>query len=388
MKNRIKVGMIGGGFIAPIHIESLRRLGFVEVIALATSQEATAKSKAQELSIPRAYGDYRDLIEDEDLEVVHITSPNHLHFAQVSAVLEAGKHVICDKPLAMNSQQTEALVQLAERKGLVNSVVFNHRFFPLVWQAKNLVEQGEVGTIYMIGGGYHQDYMLYETDYNWRVEEDKGGALRTVGDIGSHWLDIIQFVTGLQIEAVFADIATFIPVRKRPTGLHHTFGTQGAINDYENVKISTEDYAAILLTFKDSPARGVVTLSQVCAGRKIKFFFEVFGSKSSLAWDEEKCNELWRGYRDKPNSLLAKDPTLMGEQVRQFARYPAVLGEGYSDSFVQYLRSVYEYIGDEKYKLGATPEFPMFRDGHRITLVCEAVLESTKRGTWATVKGG
>jgi len=164
---KIKVGVIGAGFIGPVHIESIRRLGFVEVVALATSSEETAKAKAKALSIPKAYGDYRDLIEDDEVEVVQITSPNYLHFPQAKAALEAGKHVVCDKPLAVNSEESRTLVDLAKKKKLVNAVTFNHRFFPLVQQSKALIQKGALGSIYLIQGGFLPDWLLHDNDYYW-----------------------------------------------------------------------------------------------------------------------------------------------------------------------------------------------------------------------------
>jgi len=291
----------------------------VEVVALATSSEETAKAKAKALSIPKAYGDYRDLIEDDEVEVVQITSPNYLHFPQAKAALEAGKHVVCDKPLAVNSEESRTLVDLAKKKKLVNAVTFNHRFFPLVQQSKALIQKGALGSIYLIQGGFLQDWLLYDTDYNWRVEASKGGKLRAVGDIGTHWMDTIQFVTSLKIESVLADLATFIPLRKKPRGKVETFAGKEIkkMVEYEEVKVDTEDLAIVLFKFADSQARGVMTISEVTAGRKSRLFFEIYGSTSALAWDEERANELWIGYRDKPNEILPKDPALIDESVRK-----------------------------------------------------------------------
>ena len=388
MSEKIKVGVIGAGFIGPVHIESIRRLGFVEVVALATSSEETAKAKAKALSIPKAYGDYRDLIEDDEVEVVQITSPNYLHFPQAKAALEAGKHVVCDKPLAVNSEESRTLVDLAKKKKLVNAVTFNHRFFPLVQQSKALIQKGALGSIYLIQGGFLQDWLLYDTDYNWRVEASKGGKLRAVGDIGTHWMDTIQFVTSLKIESVLADLATFIPLRKKPRGKVETFAGKEIkkMVEYEEVKVDTEDLAIVLFKFADSQARGVMTVSEVTAGRKSRLFFEIYGSTSALAWDEERANELWIGYRDKPNEILPKDPALIDESVRKYARYPGGHGEGFPDTHTQCNRAIYEYIRDEKYKEGVKPDFPTFEDGHIQQLLCEAILKSAKTGEWVKIK--
>ena len=389
MREKIKVGVIGAGFIGPAHIESLRRLGFVEVVALATSREETAKAKAKQLSIPKAYGNYQDLIEDDEVEVVQITSPNYLHFPQAKAALEAGKHVICDKPLAINSEESAVLLELAKEKKVVHAVTFNHRFFPLVQQCRTLIQKGFLGSsIYLIQGGFLQDWLLYDTDYNWRVEASKAGKLRAVGDLGTHWMDIIEFVTGLRIEAVFADLATFIPTRKKPKGEVETFAgkEKKKLEEYEEIKVDTEDLAVVLLKFSGSPARGIMTVSEVTAGRKSRLFFEIYGEKSALAWDEERANEMWIGYRDKPNEILLKDPALLDRDVAKYARYPGGHGEGFPDSHTQCNRAIYEYIRDEKYKEGVKPEFPTFEDGHRQEVLCDAILESARRGEWVKIE--
>lgn len=380
---KIQVGIIGAGFIGPAHIESLRRLGFVEVVALATSREETAKAKAKALFIPKAYGDYQDLIEDEEVEVVQIASPNHLHFPQAKAALEAGKHVVCDKPLTINSQESKILVELAREKGVVNAVTFNHRFYSLVQQSRAIVQQESLGSLYLIQGGFHQDWLLYDTDYNWRVESEKGGAVRAIGDIGTHWLDTIQFVTGLKVEAVFADLGTFIPVRKKPKAAIETFaGKELKSTDYEEIPIDTEDCGIVLLKFVGSSTKGVMTVSQISAGRKCRLFYEIFGARGALSWDSEKANQLWIGHRDKPNEILIKDPALMDPLAKEFARYPGGHGEGFPDSHTQCNRAIYEYINKEKYKRGIPPDFPTFQTGHEEQLLCEAILESHRRGEW------
>ena len=387
MQEKIKVGIIGAGFIGPAHIESLRRLGFVEIVALATSREETARSKAKALSIPKAYGAYQELIKDNEVEVVQITSPNYLHFPQVKASLEAGKHVVCDKPLTMNSQESKILVELAKKKNVVNAVTFNHRFYPLVRQSKALIKQGSLGSIYLIQGGFHQDWLLYDTDYNWRVEKDKGGPVRAIGDIGTHWLDTIQFVTGLRVEAVFADLGTFISTRKKPKGQVETFAEKELKStDYQEIPIDTEDCGIVLLKFVGINAKGVMTISQISAGRKCRLSYEIFGAKAGISWDSEKANQLWIGYRDKPNEILIKDPALMDPSVKKFARYPGGHLEGFPDSHTQCNRTIYEYIREEGYKKEIPPDFPTFQTGHEEQLLCEAILESHQRREWIKVK--
>jgi len=385
VEERIRVGVIGAGFIGPAHIEALRRLGFVDVVALATSGEETAAGKAKALSIPHHYGNYMDLI-NSDVDVVQITSPNYLHFPQARAALEAGKHVVCDKPLVMSSKESKTLVELARKKKLVNAVTFNHRFYPLVQQSRALVQQGRLGNVFFIQGGFHQDWLLYDTDYNWRVETKRGGAARAVGDIGTHWLDTVQYVTGLKVKEVFADLRTLIPVRKKPKAAVQTFaGKELKPSDYDEVSVDTEDLAIAMLRFIDSDARGVMTVSQVSAGRKCRLMYEIFGTGGGIEWDSEKPNQLWLGFRDKPNEILIKDPALLDPAAKPSARYPGGHGEGFPDSHTHCERTIYEYIREEKYKKGIEPDFPTFQDGHEEQLLCEAILESNKKGRWITI---
>ena len=386
MKERVRVGVIGAGFIGPAHIESIRRLGFVDVVALSTSREETAKAKAKALSIPKAFGDYNDLLKEE-LDVVEITSPNRLHFPQAKAALEAGKHVVCDKPLTLNSKESKILVELAEKKKLVNAVTYNHRFYPLVQQCKAVIQGKTLGPIYLIQGGFHQDWLLLDTDYNWRVEAKEGGEARAVGDIGTHWLDTIQFIIGAKVEAVFASLGTVIPVRKKPKGSVETFaGKELKPSDYEEVSIDTEDLGIVLLKFSGIDTKAVMTVSQVSAGRKCRLSYEIYCANGAVSWDSETPNQLWSGYRDKANEILVKDPALMAPAAKPSARYPGGHGEGFPDSHTHCARTIYEYIREKRYKNGEKTQFPTFRDGHAEQLLCEAILDSNRKGKWVSVR--
>ncbi len=387
MIDKIKVGVIGAGFIGPVHIESLRRLGFVEVVALATSGEETAKSKSRALSIPRAYGDWRDLMEDEEIQVVQITSPNYLHFPQAKAALQAGKHVVCDKPLTISPEESKELVDLVKEKELVGAITFNHRFYPLVQETRALLQEKALGEkLFFIRGGFHQDWLLYDTDYNWRVEAAKGGAVRAIGDLGTHWMDLIEHITDLRVEKVLADLACFIPVRKKPKGAIQVFADQELkATDWEEVQMDTEDMAIVLLKFSGVETRGLMTISQISAGRKCRLFYEISGSQGSAAWDSERANELWMGYRDKPNEILIKNPFLMHPSAKKYARYPAGHGEGFPDSHTACNRAIYEYIRQGKFKRGGEPDFPTFADGHHQQQLCEAILQSSREGKWINV---
>jgi predicted dehydrogenase len=378
----IRVGVIGSGFIGPAHIESLRRLGFVEVVALAASSAESAERHARELSVPKAYGDFMDLIQDPEVEVVDISAPNIYHYPAAKAALAAGKHVVCEKPLGMTSAESAELVKLAEASGLVNAVTFNIRFYPVIQHARALIRRGDIGGVYLVHGGYCQDWLLLDTDYNWRVEAAQGGALRAVGDIGSHWLDLAQFITGRPVTRVLAELTTFLPVRQKPARALEAFTT--AEVERTPVTMDTEDAATIMLHLGDR-ARGTMLVSQVSAGRKNRIFIEVNGSNGSIWWDGERPNELWIGHRDRPNEVLIKDPALLDPAAQPYARYPGGHDEGFADTHTAINRAIYDYIRAGGRTSGREPDFPTFTDGHRENVIGDCVLESARTQRWVDV---
>ena len=381
-KQTIGVGVVGTGFIGPAHIEGLRRNG-IQVRGLAESTYELAQAKAAELSIPKAYPSFEALLADPDIDVVHLATPNVLHFPHARAALLAGKHVVCEKPLAMTAAESAELVRLAAEMGKVNAINFNIRMYPMVQQARSLVQSGELGNLFILQGSYLQDWLLFETDWNWRLQADQGGSLRAVGDIGSHWLDLMTFITGLRVEEVYADFKTFHTTRKKPARPLETFtGKILQPSDYIDQPIATEDYATVLLHYENG-VTGVVTVAQVCSGRKNRLFFEISGSRSSLAWDGERPNELWIGHRTAPNQVLLKDPSLLTPEARQTASYPGGHAEGFPDTFKQLSKKVYDYIFAGDYT--KQPDFPTFADGHYEMLLCEAIEKSAKEGQWVKV---
>lgn len=382
-KQSIGVGVAGTGFIGPAHIEALRRNG-IRVLGLAENTREKAEEKAAELNIPRLYGSLEEMLADSDIDVVHLATPNYLHYPHAKAALIAGKHVICEKPLAMTSAESAELVKLAQEKYLVNAVNFNIRMYPLSQQARSMVQSGEIGDLFILQGSYLQDWLLYPTDWNWRLEPDLGGTLRAVGDIGSHWLDLLTFITGLHVEEVYADFKTFHPIRKKPAKPLETFtGKMLTPEDYIDQPINTEDYATILLHYENG-VRGVLTVSQVSSGRKNRLFYEISGSKSSLSWDAERPNELWVGHRSEPNQVLMKDPSLLSPEAQAAASYPGGHNEGFPDTFKQLYTKVYSYIFAGDYT--KTPDFPTFADGHYEMQLCEAIERSAKEGKWVKVE--
>lgn len=381
-KQTIGVGIVGTGFIGPAHIEALRRNN-VKVIGLAESSPELAAQKAAELGIPQAYASFEKMLADPAIDVVHLAVPNYLHHDYAKAALQAGKHVICEKPLAMNSVESADLVRIAAETGLVNAVNYNLRFYPLSHQARAMVQNGELGDLFILQGSYTQDWLLLPTDWNWRLEPGVGGTLRAVGDIGSHWLDLLTFITGLKIAEVYADFKTFHPFRKKPKKPVETYtGKLLTAEDYVDQPIQTEDYASILLHYENG-AHGIVTVSQVSAGRKNRLFYEINGSKASLSWDSERPNEMWVGRRDGPNQIIMKDPSLLAPEARALASYPGGHNEGFPDTFKQIQKKIYDYIlaGDFK----AKPDFPTFADGHYEMQLCDAIEASAKQGKWIKV---
>ncbi len=382
---KIRTGVIGTGFIGPTHIEALRRLGFVDVVALADIDDATAKAKAEQLSIDKSYGNYQQLLADPEIDVVHICSPNSFHFQMAKEALLAGKHVVCEKPLTMNSAQAKELIALAKEKGLANAVHFNIRFYPVIHEARAMIQNGELGKIFAVNGSYQQDWLFKETDYSWRLEPKFSGDSRAVADIGSHWLDSVEFMTGIRIDKVCADFATFYPTRKKPLKPVETYsGKVLTPDDYADVPIDTEDYASVLLKF-DNGAHGSMTVNQVAAGRKNRIWFEIYGSKKSIAINTERPNEMWIGERDEANHVLMKDPSLMHREAAQLISYPGGHNEGFPDTIKQFATKFYNYIRAEGYKTGATPEFPTFEAGLRELQLCEAIVESAKQEKWLSL---
>jgi predicted dehydrogenase len=380
--NRLKVGVIGTGFIGPAHIEALRRTGLADVVALADVNDEIAKAKADELSVPQSYGDYKALLADPEIDIVHVCTPNHLHYSMSKEAMLAGKHVVCEKPLAMNSAEAAELVRIAKEKGVVNAIHFNIRFYPVIHHVKAMIESGELGEILAVNGSYQQDWLFYETDYNWRLEPQYSGDSRAIADIGSHWLDSVEFMTGLKVKKVCANFATFHPIRKKPLKPVETYsGKLLTPEDYADVPIGTEDYATVLLRF-DGKAHGSLTVNQVAAGRKNRCYFEIYGSKKSVVIDTERCNEIWIGRRDANNELLLKDPSLLQPSARAIASFPGGHNEGFPDTSKQLFKKLYAYILGGR--TGAI-EYPLFEAGLRELELCERIVDSARSESWVEI---
>lgn len=381
--DKIKVGVIGTGFIGPVHIEAIRRQGNAEVVALSEINAELARAKANELGIEKAYGDYRELLADDAIDVVHICTPNHLHYSISKDAIAAGKHVVCEKPLAMNTKQGKELVKLAQESNVVCAMHLNCRAYPLLQQVKEMVKKGDLGTIFAVNGSYQQDWLFKETDYSWRLEKKFSGESRAIADIGTHWFDTIEMVTGLKTQKVCADFATFHKTRKKPLKPVETYsGKTLQPGDYEDVPIDTEDYATVLIKFNNN-AHGSFTVNQVAAGRKNRLYFEIYGSKCAVAFDSEEPNQLWIGNRDGNNQIMMKDPSLMYGEVREFNSYPGGHTEGFADTSKHTIRKIYEAVRGRSESDGA--DYPKFEDGCRELSLCEAIVKSAAEEKWIEI---
>ncbi len=377
----IRVGMLGTGFMGKVHTEALRRLGNVELAVVGGSSQAVAEKFASSYFVPKASGDWQQIVADPQIDAVHVCTPNVLHFPMVKAALEAGKHVLCEKPLTMTAAEARQLVTLASQKKLAHCVNHNLRFYPVVQQIRSMIAAGELGEILVVNGTYFQDWLLYDTDWNWRATAEAGGELRAMGDIGSHWMDMIQHLTGLKITAVCAELTAFHKTRKRPKGSVETFtGKKLNPSDYETVEVTTDDFGAVLVRMGNR-ARGSFAVSQVSAGRKNRFQFEIYGTKCGVTWNQERPDELWIGHRNEPNQFIVKDPSLMDSRAATFADLPGGHSEGYDDTFKQMFRRFYARVADPS----AAIEYPTFEDGAWGMHLLEKVQESSKSERWVTV---
>ena len=382
--NRIGMGLVGAGFVGPHHVDAVRRLGFVDIVAVAGSSEASGRQKADLIGARRGYGSYQALIDDPEVQVVHNATPNYLHYEVTSAALARGKHVVSDKPLAMTAAQSKKLVDEARRAGVVTAVTFNYRGNPLVQHARTAIARGDIGTPHFIHGHYLQDWLLKDTDYSWRLDPERGGASSALGDIGSHWCDLAQHLTGLTITAVLGDTTTVIPTRKKPRGSREAFqaGTGGAVDE---VAIRVEDLASVLVRF-DNGAKGTFSVGQVCGGHKNDLVIEVCGSTASVGWRQEHQNELWFGHRDRANEILQKDPSLIDAAARPYAHLPGGHQEAWADAFANLMRDIYGAIAAGTPNRPLPPTVATFEDGYRANAIVEAILESAQRGgVWTEV---
>ncbi len=382
MPKRLRTAVIGTGFVGRVHVEAIRRLGFVDIAAIVDVNLSQAQKYADEFGAEKALADYKEVLADPTIDAVDICTPNAYHAPIAKAALEAGKHVMCEKPLATSAAAAAELVSLASAKKLRNCTCHNLRYYPQVQNMRQIAQSGELGDILVIQGTYSQDWLLFNTDYSWRIETKDNGPSRTVADIGSHFCDMAEHITGLRITEVCADLSIFHKTRLKPKGQIEAFaGKTLSADDYTEYPVDTEDFGAVLFR-TNGRARGAYTASQVSSGRKNRLNIEIYGTKSGLSWDQEKPDELWIGHRNSPNQIIVKDPSLLNAGARGFADLPGGHSEGYDDTFKQVFRRFYNSILNPE----ASPEYPQFLDGLRQLTILEAEIASSQKHAWVEVK--
>ena len=376
----IRTAIVGTGFMGRVHLEAVRRTEGVEVAAIVGRTEDAAQRLGAGFGVPLMKADYREVLQDRTIDAVHVCTPNAQHYSMTKDALETGKHVLCEKPITTAVREAEELVSLAAKQGLRNCVCHNLRYYPMVQQMRQLREAGELGEILVVQGTYSQDWLLYDTDWNWRADSKVSGPSRCMADIGSHWFDLAEHLTGLRVTSLCADLQAFHRTRKRPKHSVETFANKlMGPEDYIETPVDTEDFGAVIFRM-GTRTRGCMSASQVSAGRKNGFRMEIYGSRSSVAWNQERPDELWVGHRDSGNALFVKDPSLLLPGARGFADLPGGHSEGYDDTFKQVFRRFYASIGSS-----GTAEYPQFVDGLRQLKILDAVLESHRARKWVDV---
>ena len=376
----IKVGLIGTGYIGPIHLDALSRLSGVRVKTIIDVNEKLAKQTAVQFNVDNYGTDYRDIIKDPEIDVVHNCTPNKYHFLITKNALEAGKNVLSEKPLAMTLKEAEELVDLAEKKGAVTGIDFCYRYYPMVREMAARVRKGEPGNIRIVTGSYFQDWLSMETDWSWRLLRSESGESNITADLGSHWFDLLQFITGLKVKEVFGDLATIIPVRKKPKRQVLAFEKAGKAES-EDIEVELEDYSSVLFHMGNS-APGSFAASQVCPGRKSDTEIQVYGSKCSYAWNHKESNKLWIGHREKPNEILTESPVLQDPSTIKYATLPAGHPLGYRDAVLNLFRDYYDVFSDNA---GNTSR-PTFKTGYEEMKILNAILESFRKNKWVEVE--
>jgi predicted dehydrogenase len=359
MSATLGAAFVGGGFMAEVHARAARA-SRARLVGVASSSLQRSREAAERIGVPRAYGSIDELLEDDDVEVVHICTPNALHASQAASVIAAGKHIICEKPLATSVSDAENLVQAAASSGLIATVPFVYRFHPMVREARARFLEGETGRLLTINGSYLQDWLLDASDDNWRVDAAAGGASRAFADIGSHLVDLIEFVTGDRFVRVAAVKRTFYPHRA------------------EHSSVATEDAVAIVLETQGG-AIGSLLVSQVAPGRKNRLHIELAGSAESIGFDQENPESLWLGRR-KGSELLPRDAAQLNEDAARLSILPAGHPQGYQDAFTAFVGDTYAAIaGEERTGL------PRFTDGLRAVRITEAVMLAASTFAWVEI---
>jgi predicted dehydrogenase len=376
----LRIAVAGTGFIGAVHAHAARRAG-ARLVGVAASSASSAREAAQALGADRAFADAESLVTAPDVDVVHICTPNHLHAPLAHAALAAGKHVICEKPLAVDRDQAAELVRAADAAGVVAAVPFAYRFYPLVREARARVAAGAIGPLRLIHGCYLQDWLATEDDDNWRVDPERGGPSRAFADIGSHWCDLVEFVTGDRLAAVCAEAVTAVPERVSAGDSHAFEGRGRAGGDGTRRAVTTEDIMVVLFRTRQGVS-GSVVVSQVSPGRKNRLQFEIAGADATLSFDQEQPESLWVGRREA-SEVVARDPAYLAPEAARYAVLPPGHPQGYQGCFDAFVADTYEAI--RAGSAAAVDGLPTFADGARAADITAAVLRATRTNRWEDV---
>jgi len=383
--SRHKVGIIGTGYIGKVHLEMLKRLNDVEVIAIAEADRNLADEIGKQFHIKKVYDDPEALIKDPDVEVIHNCTPNQFHFGLNKLAILEGKDILSEKPLSMSSSESEILVDLAEKNNTITAVNFCYRYYPVVQEAAARVANGGIGEIRALMGHFLQDWLFYDTDYSWRLDPKFSGKANVIADLGSHWCDLVHFVTGRKIVEVMAELHTCIPQRKKPVKASQTFGGVSKNSEFEIVEVALDEYAALFIKL-DNGARGNFTTCQVAAGHKVDLELKIFGSRQSIEWNHKKPNAIWLGNRDRGNEVFYESAQLQTEETQKYAALPTGHPMGYHDAVFNLFRDFYQAVGAKKNKKATNFNLPGFKEAHHIMCIIEASIESNNSGKWEKVK--
>ncbi|MBR2043135.1 MAG: Gfo/Idh/MocA family oxidoreductase [Clostridia bacterium] len=380
MKSR--VGIIGMGYIGESHIEAIRRIGLCELCAIADTNYELAKEKAAIYGIEKVYASVDELLADSDIDAVHNCTPNFLHKQINEKIIRSGKHLFSEKPLTMNYAEAKELLELKKQYPQVEAAVnFNYRMNPMVQEIRARIKAGEAGDIRIITGYYNQDWLMYDTDYSWRLEPEVAGNSCCIADIGSHWMDIIQHVTGHKIVSVMGDAVTVIPVRKKPAKQQETF-KDAVSEDYIEVQVKNEEYAAVM--FKtDKGATGVFHVTEMAPGHGCDFSFEINGSSLSYGWNQEQNDRMWIGRRGGDNSVVIRNPNLLSDEAKAYSSLAMGHPEGWNDAFKGNIYAFYKYLAEEK---KGDRVFSTLEDAAYVVKLTEKIIESSKLKKWINIE--
>jgi predicted dehydrogenase len=381
--NKVGCGIVGFGFIGPHHAEAMRRIPAAELVAVASMSEA-GREKARRLGVPRVYESHEELIADPDVGLVDVATPTRYHHPVATAAIRAGKHVVVDKPLAVSRGQAEEMLEAATAAGVVHGITFNYRYNAVVQHARAMLRRGDLGELRIVRGHYLQEWLLYDTDYSWRLDPDESGEAAMVADAGCHWFDLVEYVSGARVESVLADLTTLIPVRRRPAGGAVEAFSSAGTTEREDYTVRVPDCGTVLLRFSNG-ARGTFLTSPLCAGHKNDLRVEFCGSRASLEWGEEQSHQLWIGRRDEPNQILMKDPSLLDASALPYAALPGGHNEAWPDAFRNTLGAIIEHAASGATMRPDVP-FPTFAAGVRAAVIADALVASYRAGgVWTRV---